>query len=232
MRRNPSAAFFDSLAVNFATKAEAYAAGGYDVFIENSPEYLQVLDRFSQSPVEAAKAYGIRWIIQSSVLERPELAVNRTLDQMEMPSLSERRVLLKNAESGVPAFTSPDVTVYELKGASPYAFTTSQALPVSFDASGASINVSNVPPGTTVITNVLWRHWLKATLSGSPIPTKPDDWGRVAVTLPAAAQNLRITYSPPWDKTCLVGLACLILALLSGLLLHRFELKVNTPWQS
>jgi hypothetical protein len=232
MRRNPSAAFFDSLAVNFATKAEAYAAGGYDVFIENSPEYLQVLDRFSQSPLEAAKAYGIRWIIQSSVLDRPELAVNRTLDQMEMPSLSERRVLLKNAESGVPAFTSPDVTVYELKGASPYAFTTSQTLPVSFDASGANINISKVPPGTTVITNVLWRHWLKATLSGSPIPTKPDDWGRVAVTLPAAAQNLRITYSPPWNKTCLVGLACLILALLSGLLLHRFELKVNTPWQS
>ncbi len=235
MRRNPSGAFFNSLAVNFATKAGAYAAGGYDVFVENSPEYLQVLDRFSQSPLEAARAYGVRWIIRSSVLERPELAVNRTLDHVEMPSLSERRVLLENAESGVPVFTSPDLSVYQLKDTSPYAFTTaspSQALPVRFDAAGADIDVSSVPPGTTVITNVLWRSWLKARTSGATIPTKPDNWGRVSVTLPATAQTLRITYSPPWGKTCLVGLACAILALLSGLLLHRFEPKVNPQWQS
>ena len=55
MDRSPLPGYYNSLPVDFATQAGAYAVGGYDTFLEGSLPARRVRSKFWQDPVAAAR---------------------------------------------------------------------------------------------------------------------------------------------------------------------------------
>ena len=105
----------------------------------------------------------------------------------------------------------------EMAGVDPLAFATDRperALPMHLHCRGADIDVTGLPAGARVTLNFLWYPQMRLDLDGEILSVEKDDWQRIATTLPTAGRTLSLRYEPPWPRTCAVGAAVCLAALL------------------
>jgi hypothetical protein len=189
------------------------AIGGYDPIVENRPETLAVQSRCEDSPLEAARAYGVRWILAANSEHYwPErnywqAVYNHDwcIGYMHDPSADNR-----NAEALLPAarlcVQRDELRLYELSGACPLAFDRANpavSLPIRFRGWGAEVE----SPGgkRTIVVNMAMRPWVRAAAGSELLPTVADEWGRVEVRVPTAITRFQVFYQLPWRRGLLLG---------------------------
>ena len=227
--RSPAAGFFQTQALNFPTITGALSVGGYDTFIEASPENRRMFKRLYKYPVSAARAYGVRWLIWDRLFSHPVFSPNPIVNSFEMLNMPERKILLAVEDQAALALAADGVEVYRVPEADPLAFIEGpgkEPLGVHFDMRGATVETAGIPPNASVVVNVLWRPWMKAFADGRPIECRADAWGRVIVPLKGAARVLEVLYRPPWMLSVLAGLGIAVLGGIFAWWLRRREARI------
>ena len=192
----------------------ALAFGGYDPIIESRPETRAMQTRFDDSPVAAAKAYGVRWILTANPDHyRAERGFWQAVWKNDWcfefmqkgPPCNEERVL----SAAQLRVARDELSLYELPGASPLAFDRAKpdvSLPIRFRGWGAEVDAPRGGPHAVVV-NMVMRPWVRASAGGAILPTAADDWGRVEVSVPDGVTRFDVYYQLPWRRGLLLGTA-------------------------
>ncbi len=207
----------------------AYGFLGYDPITESRPETLEVLRKFRDSPVEASRAYGIRWFLISNPdyydTEREFwLAIHGSYWPICDPAVpDDLQPLLRTAKL---CYHSAELDLYELPDVSPMAFDRAapqRPLPIRFHGWGGEVQT----PGKgvrTVVVNVAARPWLRAASGGQSLASSADDWNRLEVRVPDGVSRFDFFYDLPWRRGIIFG-AVLAAATLAGFALIRKHLS-------
>jgi len=220
--------FFRTQALNFPTITKSLSFGGYDTFVESSPQNKLVLKRFYKDPVSTARAYGVRWLIWDNHFTKPVFSPNPLVMDLEMPPERELSALSAVRSQSEPALAVDGVQLYRMNDTDPLAFiegSEKKPLSVRFDMRGATVETAGISPGLPVVVNVLWRPWMKAFADGRPIASHADTWGREVVPMNETARVLEVLYCPPWVQSGLVGLGIAIGGAMLGLFLRFRETR-------
>jgi hypothetical protein len=192
---------------------------GYDPLVAATPEHEAVLERLEADPISAARAYGVRWVLDYEPAKKWQFELNPAGSwSKEVTTPWEERELARLIAQAAPILRIPSVHLYRLAEPDPMAFRASEptkALPVRFDWSGAHVDVSTVPENEQITINVLARPWMKVAASGGELKSAVDEWGRMTFRLKQHREGVNLTYSPPWQKAVLAGLVLIALALSS-----------------
>jgi hypothetical protein len=202
---------------------------GYDPLTESKPEIVAVRARFATNPAEAARAYGVRWIVVSNLLKHP---LTGPLPHMRFAKLGGFLEPLSRAS--IVKLSTPDVEIREIPYPDPMAFRESaplEALPIRLSGAGADVDVSGLKAGGPVIVNFLCWPDMAATVDGRSAAVTPDSWHRISVNVPAGASSLKIRYQPPWTLGITYGAVILLVvaAMIAGLaMMDRRRLPANS----
>lgn len=225
-KRSPTPGFADSLPLDYPSVWQLATFGGYDPLVEYAVEYRRLNHRVRSNPLEAARAFGVRWlVVHPKVLEaanRPKSGLNDR-EAIDAYELAEFRVLEPHAVQRLAAKT---VSVWELSHPSPLSFpldAPDTSLPVHFDGSGEQVQLPGYPANKVIVVSTLWRPEWKAFADGKPVLMKKDDWGRIVVTVPALSHHLKLQFSPPWPLGFICGLVLCAGAGCLIVILHRGE---------
>ena len=175
--------------------------------------YRRACVAIARDPLTALARYGVRDVLVPPDFAEPTLSGNPTLAGFE----TDRRwadvqaaILAAStpvAEAGWQRRTLPDPD--------PLAFS-DRALPVSFDAGGATVQLGG--SGVTTV-NLLVIPGLVAEVDGVAAPIVADAWGRVTVN--AVGRTLRVAYRPPWSRGLAIGAMLAGLGILTAFVLRR-----------
>jgi hypothetical protein len=201
-----------SMVNNWATQYRIPAVWGYDPATAVLPDTLYAASRFTQNYADAARAYGVGWLVMHRTAAHPTLGPNPMVKFLEVSPGFDGTTSIPLPGSDL--FRSHVVHVFgecavvREDGADPMAFPTAnpgQPLPITMDASGEYVDVSSLPPGTPVTVNLLVRNGMAADVDGQPAPITRDGWHRVQVTLPAGrtAHTLAVGLPVPWTASAL-----------------------------
>ena len=221
MDRSPQPGFYNTLPLDFATHAGAYAIGGYDTFLEGSLAARRVRYKFWADPVAAARAYGVKWISADRTLDHPVASANPFFSSLDAPSIGNIRAIHAAQDAGrLLGATTDGLTVHQLSGSDPLAFLEGdprKTLPVQMNSEGVFIDTSSAKAGDAIICNIAMRPWMRSSFLHGDGPLESDDWGRIRLRLPQQppSAQIAILYRPPWTSTLALG-ALLILAGLGG----------------
>jgi hypothetical protein len=211
--RSVSSEYPTSLRHNLPTLVGAYAVGGYDTFAHATPEYRIVAEALrSDRSAEALQAYGVKWLVVYRNVTDADRGPNPAGNDLERLPGDEAAMLARVSSLARPEVHANASTILSLPDPAPLAFAEAQrvhSLPVSFDGSGAVIDLSGLTSPGNVVVNVLWRPWWRAYVDGVAAPPERDVWGRVRAVVPFPSRTLQLRYEPPWK----LGLA---LALISA----------------
>jgi hypothetical protein len=182
----------------------------YDYIVEDKPFAQAMRQRFYTDPINAARAYGVRWVLVHNAVKKPLTGFCPT-DKMIVNHpyrFPFEQSPFYRGSKHVLDLPEINLEVRELPGASPMAFAEAKpdkALPIRYDGAGVDVDVSGRPQGGTVVTNFLCWPQMVASADGKPAAAAPDDWGRVRVTVPAGTAKLEIRFRPPWKAGFLLG---------------------------
>ena len=181
--------YLDSFMNQWPTLQEVFSVHGYDPLVYDSPIVKHMVMNTIRSTQEGLAAYGVKYLLQYTP-----------------PGV--RGVILPLGWQGTQlVYVNDRVRVYELPYSYPMSFPEDEpgnALPVKFDAAGATIDTSALSHGGPVILNMLWRAEYRATSNGVRLTTDADDWGRIRVHVLNAA-SVRLAYLPPWGTGWMVA---------------------------
>ncbi len=156
-----------------------------------------VFDQFNNDPLNAWRAYGVRWIVCHPKVRPVDPTLFRTWTS-------------KPVKVG-------QTSLLELRDPAPLAFVKGlekEPLPISFSPKGATVQFPTpAPADEQVVVNVLAWPRFNAYADGKPVPWSPDEWTRVLVSVPAKTQTLEVLYEPPWGKGTGAGVLLLAIAL-------------------
>lgn len=212
--------FANTLWAGIASAYGAYSFNGYDPIGEFRPETRSARQRLRDSPVEACRAYGIRWVLVPNPdyyhgeLEIMAAACPYFVDQ-GLPGQAEQ--ICKSAPS---VLRQEEMTLYEVADTSPMAFDEAHAklaLPVRFHGQGADIEV----PGLgvrTIIVNMLARPWLYASGGGRPLSLGADPWGRLKILVPDEVDHVEVRCRMGWRRGIALGGGLAVVTLAAYLL--------------
>lgn len=173
----------------------------------------------------SAFEYGIEYILQ---YDSPDLL----MQGMDL-ALGPRKYRAWRGTTLV--YQTNSVYLTKLPPARPISFpedSPSVALPVKFDAGGATITTSDFPRGGWIVLNMLWRREVQCKINGSALPVKPDDWGRIRIQVPPGSSEIRMAFRPPWELGWLTGLLSLLCALGLGILSSRQSDATSTSFSA
>ncbi len=207
----------------------ACAFGGYDPIIENRPETQKLQAHFDDAPIEAARAYGIRWILVANPDHYwPERNYWQSVrkcdwcfDYMDQDATGSLDRVVRASELRVQR---EELRLYELSGTSRMAFDRnkpSDPLPIRFRGWGAEVDCAGGGERSIVV-NMAMRPWVQAAAAGRFLPASADNWGRVEVRVPDGVTRLEVFYQLPWRRGLLTG-GCLMAATLVGVFLVRWN---------
>ena len=208
MDRSPMPSYYNTLPLDFATYAGAFAIGGYDTFLEGSLAARRVRYKFWADPVAAARAYGVKWIAADRMLDHPVASANPFFSSLDAASIGNVLAIHAAQDAGHPTGTGDGLTIHQLNGSDPLAFLMREprrALPIRMNSEGVTIDSSTAHPGDTLICNVAMRPWMK-----SSVPLEGDEWGRIRLRLTEASPQIAIAYRPPWTTSLLAGFALIL----------------------
>jgi len=227
--------FSQAMPLNLATAYGSYAFGGYDPIMERRPETVAAEERMKEQPIEACRAYAVRWIIvanaehyrQEAPYWRSFLDGDWCWNYMKDDRLPSYVQALR--EASTPVFQCDEMTLYELDNASPLAFAENQprtALPIRYHGWGAEVEVWDGLPRPSIgersiVVNILQRPWLQAVADGRTLPSSADDWGRMRITVPDGVARVEVRYDVGWQRGILYGLVLAALTLAGCVLIAR-----------
>ncbi len=200
-----------SLGLNFPTLYGVASGKIYDPIVERSYDYRSAISQIRREPLEAYRAFGIRWVIVSKT--NPSLFTDGVAKGVDVSFLVKR-------------LDHPSFDVYEVPDPSPFAFFPAQAdakLECSFDHGGAHIVLPASDKPRVLIANILSIPDLQAYADAQPIDITDEAWNRVKVTVPPGATKVAILYQPPWMRGVAMGGVLLVAGIYSGLRLSRKE---------
>jgi hypothetical protein len=165
----------------------------------------------------------VRWVLVHRTAFNPVFSGNPLMHDIEA------YVIFSGVPGALHAYLRqrlvlPEVTVWELPGVSPLAFTEAQparALPVQYTGQGADVDLRGAPGGGAVIINALYRQWMVVEAEGRRVPAAPDSWGRIRCVVPPGSRWLQMRYRPPWRTGLLVGLVLAVASVLAAAALTR-----------
>jgi hypothetical protein len=221
--RSPSADFYAAMPFNLPHYYQVPSIMGYDPVTEGQPRVTKMYERLQKEPAAACKAYGVGWHL-FSYSDTPTMSPNKRFRMLENAILFEPayRELLKVEMATISE--QHGTTLKELPGVDPLAFVTGrpeQALPMRLHCRGADVDVAGLAAGSPVTINFLWYPQMTLALDGKPLSVDKDDWQRITTTLPRAGSTLSLRCDPPWGKTCGIGAAVCLTALLLAWVLSR-----------
>jgi hypothetical protein len=187
---------------------------GYDPLVETKPEVLSALQRLYTAPVEAARAYGIHWIVVDRVIEKP---LPNVLAHEQM--VLHRPIAPILFQASRQSLQLPEVAILELPGSSPLAFCQSEpnrALPIELGGAGPTVDVSSRTEGGVVIVNFIAWPDMAASADGVTIAADADPWGRIRTVVPAGTKQLAVRYRPPWGRGILYGAVIAVAAMVTA----------------
>jgi hypothetical protein len=206
-KRSTSPAFAATLPLNLPMLYGIPAFSGYDPLLEWGASFREAERRLSDQPIEALRAYGVRWHLLSALLHKPILSNNVGVNGEEK-SVRDKEVL-KIIEPSLHITAHTDaMRLGELDGVSPMAFPQQQAnlpLPITAGGDGVRVDLLQWPAGGNVVVNFLWHPQMQATTDDKPTIVSHDDWQRMVIDVPAGAKSLHIRYAAGWTKGLLLG---------------------------
>ncbi len=215
--------FACSLPPSLSAAYGAYGFDGYDPVMEARPETQAFREKFEASPAEAARAYGIRWI----------LVANAEHYQKEWEywwAVLKSKWCFEFSDSAWPSYREKffpaaelrvhreEVSLYELPQPSPLAFDRANPqtpLPIEFHGWGAEVEAPGKGPRTVVV-NIVVRPRLRAACEQQSLESSADEWGRMEVRLPDGITHFQVSYDLPWQRGILGGMG-LATATLAGM---------------
>ncbi len=205
----------------------AYGFNGYDPVSEARPETLAMQEKFAAAPMEASRAYGIRWVLAANAeyykLEREYWRGATNSDWcFDFSDSSWPSYRQKNLPAAELRFQREEVSLYELPDASPMAFDRAEPrrpLSIDFHGWGAEVQAPGNGPRKIVV-NLADRPWLRAACGGQPLESSADDWGRMEVRVPDGVNHFEVFNQLPWRRGIFMALG-LATATLSGMALIR-----------
>jgi hypothetical protein len=202
--------FVATLPLGVATYHEVLAATGYDPLVALSRENGAFTERFIASPRDAARAFGVRCITANDAIRYPPgetAAATRDL-------LDSRLGVTRLPQLQILRIASPDpMAFFEGEPAT--------ALPVSFDAHGARVDLPAGSKGGRLVVNVLLRPAFVCRADGRSVDVSADDWGRACVYVPVGTRSVDLSYEPRFGLGAVIGCGLAIAALGAVALLRR-----------
>jgi hypothetical protein len=207
----------------------AYGFGGYDPITESRPETLDFQSRFACTPAEAARAYGVRWILVANPEYYKQEAqywwpVSKSDWCFGFTDSLWSVYRLKSMPAAELRVRREEVSLYELPDASPMAFdcvSPRVPLAIRFHGWGAEVELLGKGP-RTVVANLMMRPWMRAACQGQPLKCSADEWGRMQVEVPDGATQLQILCNLSWGPGCFAAVV-LAAATLAGMFLMRIR---------
>ena len=183
----------------------------------------------TMTPIEAARAYGIRWILVANPDHYWPDAItgNRSANATGASIIWIRTrpaAWIGSHGQLSSACNEKKLRLYELSGTSRMAFDRnkpSDPLPIRFRGWGAEVDCAGGGE-RSIIVNMAMRPWVQAAAAGGFLPASADNWGRVEVRVPDGVTRLEVFYQLPWRRGMLTG-GCLMAATLVGVFLVRWN---------
>jgi hypothetical protein len=211
-RRSTAANFAESQMLNLPTVYGTYSLVGYDPLIEENPQHQAVRKRLMEQPLEALRAYGVRYVTVYPVQDLPRMPEGHKYFRAYYWEGAEKSVHRATLQHGTLLRAVRGASLYQIEGAAPLAFAKSapeDELSIQFDAAGADVVLGStaVDSPQTIIVNVLPPPFLRVLADGRPVPHDTDEWGRLRIQAPAGAARLRLSYVPCWYLGTALGVA-------------------------
>jgi len=190
--RNTDPGFFDSYLNQWPTEMHVFSVDGYNPLVSQAPTVLRMASRYEKNPSQALYEYGVQYVLQYKGYTNPG-------GRLRVEKFNGTKVV----------YETPKILLEELPKPRPMAYATDApeaALPVRFDGAGATIDTSAVAHDGTVILNMLWRREFRAQAGLKTLPVAADEWGRIAVEVPANTKAVRLTFSPHWGEGFVLAL--------------------------
>jgi hypothetical protein len=224
-RRSVATDYTISLCQNFASLYGVYAINGYQGGIDSMlPQNLEADKLILTDPVNALRAYGVRWLLISPLVNKPQFGPNPNIQSSDTIN-REQAILLQMLKPHTSKRVEVNgLTLLELQGSSPLAFYESspqEAIPVHFHGGGADL--TQITYAGPIILNVLWRPGIVTMADGKLLENQKDSWGRVRFDVPAGSKHIAIKFSPPWNKAFMAGLILLIVGVTFIFLLNALN---------
>ena len=208
----------------------AYGFSGYDPIAQVQPETHACRKKFEAAPAEAARAYGIRWVLvgNAEYYQKDWEYWWDTMKSKWSPGFSDSTWPDFRAKS-LPAaklrFRREEVSLYELPDPCPLAFDRAAPqvpLPIEFHGWGAEVQTPGKGPRTVVV-NLAARPWLRAACGQGRLASSADAWGRMEVSVPDGVGRVQVVCDLPWRRGVFLA-AGLATATLAGVALVRKRL--------
>ncbi|MGO9108224.1 MAG: hypothetical protein ACLP9L_03230 [Thermoguttaceae bacterium] len=214
----------------------AYGLGGYDPIIEDRPETRAYQDKFAASPMEASRAYAVRWILVANAdYYKKEWeywwAARKSTWCFGFSDSGWHDYREKFLPAAKLRAQREEVSLYEIPEASPMAFDRARPrapLSIEFHGWGAEVEV----PGSgqrTVVVNLVVRPWLKAACGEQRLESSADEWGRMEVRVPQGVNRFQVFYDLPWRRGIVLGIIVAITTLVGFSIIYRMRLLEPCP---
>jgi hypothetical protein len=210
--RSTDPKFLDSFMNEWPTLQGVFSIHGYDPLVYDSPNVKRMAIQVIRLPQRSLAEYGVKYLLEYTPSQFPGQSVPLAWPGTQL------------------VYTAGRINLYELPFPRPMCFPErdpSRALRVQFDASGATIDTSELPQGGLIILNMLWWKSFRANAGKTMIPTEADDWGRVRLSVPVDTASVRLAFRPPWEIGWLTAGVLSLGAMLLEWLSTRLRLKVS-----
>lgn len=191
--------FIDSYMNEWPAVVGGYSIGGYNPLLARDAGVKLMEEKLASDRTRALHEYGVEYVLQYDALDNsPPMRV-------------------EHFEGEQVAYRSRHVLLHRLPTPRPMAFLagSEDPLAVMFDGAGADVEVAT-HSDSELILNMLWKTEMVARVDGHAASVRADDWGRIAVAIPANARSVRIEYVPEWRTGFMVSLAAFGAALIVG----------------
>ncbi|MEE8546331.1 MAG: hypothetical protein V3T29_11015 [Alphaproteobacteria bacterium] len=210
--RSAAPGYVASLQHNFPTLFGIPSLTGYDPLLSDTRENRAVAERLLAKPGDAARAYGVRWLVAFD----PEIVDIGAAYTFEFLSQDQRFLLSRLARLEMTRIARAHYRVYEIEDPDPLAFDkAAPATPlfVNLQANAVVVGLPERLSGQGVVLNFLARPGVRVRADGVALEVTADDWGRVVITPPQGARALELDYRPGWGRGLMAAAALALIAL-------------------
>jgi hypothetical protein len=198
-----------SLTNSFASVYGIDSYWGHDPLVSFRPEFQRIERSAEADMLGTLRRVGVSYLLVHSTSDSPVLSVNPAVRWQETRNLHILEPVRSYYAGREPVAEAGDLRLFPLDGADPMAFPAddpTRPLPIVRIPSGATVDLSDLPQGGDVVINYLWYEGIRVAADGRPIPSAPDQFGRIRVKAPAGTQALTVGYHTPWLVGSTIGL--------------------------
>lgn len=213
--RNVQPGFVFSLKNSWATFYGVQTLDNYrDQMVEIRPEVRGMRERLAAEPVEAARAWGVKWLWIHRTAQEESLGPNRLHWSWERVRPDDVAIADALSPTAIAHTSDSHGTLYELSDPGPMAFFASDD-PLVFRTDGAGVHVDVNGRSGRLVVAYLWWPWMSAADGrGQTFFMTADEWGRMVVDIPPAVETVHLTYQAPWKAAVAKSMGLAGIALL------------------